>query len=76
MPLAFSGVETTGGVMNVSILRNSTIPTKKAQVLTIYSVSEPGVCVQVFEEERQITKDFNLLSKFNLEVIPPAQISA
>ena len=35
MSLPFSGVETTGGVMNVSILRNSTIPTKKAQVLTI-----------------------------------------
>jgi molecular chaperone DnaK len=66
------GIETLGGVFTRLIERNTTIPTRKSEIFSTASDSQPGVEIHVLQGERQFSKDNKTIGKFQLTDIPPA----
>jgi molecular chaperone DnaK len=66
------GIETLGGVMTKMITKNTTIPTKHAQVFSTAEDNQPAVTIKVFQGEREMAVANKVLGEFNLEGIAPA----
>ena len=66
------GIETLGGVMTKMIKKNTTIPTKFAQIFSTADDNQPAVTIKVYQGEREMAVGQQALGEFNLEGIPPA----
>ena len=66
------GIETLGGVMTKMIKKNTTIPTKFAQVFSTADDNQPAVTIKCYQGEREMAAGNKSLGEFNLEGIPPA----
>jgi len=66
------GIETLGGIMTRMIDRNTTIPTRKAQVYSTADDNQQAVTIRVFQGEREMAADNKMLGQFDLVGIPPA----
>jgi molecular chaperone DnaK len=66
------GIETLGGVMTRLIEANTTIPTRKSEVFSTASDSQPSVEIHILQGERPMAQDNRTLGRFHLEGIPPA----
>ena len=66
------GIETLGGVMTKMIKKNTTIPTKHAQVYSTADDNQGAVTIKVFQGEREMAVGNKMLGEFNLEGIPPS----
>ena len=66
------GIETLGGVATKLIDRNTTIPTKKSQIFSTATDSQPAVSIHVVQGEREMAQDNKTLGRFELVGIPPA----
>jgi molecular chaperone DnaK len=66
------GIETLGGVMTRLIDSNTTIPTRKSEIFSTASDSQPSVEIHVLQGERQMAQDNRTLGRFHLDGIPPA----